>query len=341
MSMMTLIKRLAADGAEVDPVYVLYGSEVFLVEHVVNRIRELLSGGDTGEMNFEKLHGPETTIAHLIDLAREVPLFGGRRMILVGQAEDLKSDRHEFLLKYCDKPSKSTCLVFTAAALDTRKKPWNALKKKNLVYKATAMNEREIRGFLRSRVLRREKQLSPGAASALLSLVGSDLKALDDAIERLSLFVGQRKSIEQKDILQVVSDDRLRSVFEITDAIGEKDASKALSVLNRVLRQQERAIGINHLLARQMRQLLVCSTMRGASREKLASVLGLPPFIAGKIHKQSERYSAGDIEKALRIAADADLQLKSSPLSDEMILDRAVLELCMGTVQGQSRNRPY
>jgi len=334
MSILPLINRLAADDADVEPVYVLYGPEGFLVDHAVSRIRELLSGGDTGEMNFEKLRGPETTIAQVIDLAREVPLFGGRRMIVVGQAEDLRTDRHEFLVQYCDKPSKSNCLVFTATALDTRKKPWNALKKKNLVYKATSMNEREIRGFLRSRALRRKKQLSPGSASALLSLAGSDLKALDDALERLSLFVGQRKSIEPRDIMQVVSDDRLRSVFEITDAIGEKDASKALSVLSRVLRQQERAIGINHLLARQMRQLLVCSTMRGSSREKLASVLGLPPFIAGKIRKQSERYSPGDIEKALRIAADADLQLKSSPLSDEMILDRAVLELCMGKVQG-------
>ncbi len=185
-------------------------------------------------------------------------------------------------------------------------------------------------GFLSARAGRRQVTLEPAAARALVAFIGNDLQALDDAVERLSLYAGGAGTIREADVGAVVDDSRLRSVFDLTDAIGRRDAAAAMATLAKLFGQGEEGIPLNHLVARQMRQLLACAESPGLPADRLASVLGVPPFVSRKLAEQCRRFRAPELRRALRIAAETDRDLKSSRLPDQVILERAVLAMCFG-----------
>jgi len=329
MSALDVITRLSKEGGSVDPVYVLYGPETFLIDLLVERIRETLERMHENALSVESLSGDETTPAGVAEAARTMPLFTRAQLVLVRKADKLNVSKAEPLERYFDAPNPATCLVLLGPELNSRVKLWAAMGKRGWLHKAEPLSEGEIRPFLAARAHRRGVTIDPAAARALFAFLGNDLLALDDAMERISLFVGDRKNVTEKDVLEVVDDSRMRSVFELTDAIGRRDAATAMATLSRLLGQGENAISLNQLVARQMKQLLVCAENRGASPEKLASLAGVPLFVSRKLGDQSRKFSQEEIRKAIRIAAGTDLDLKSSRLPDEMILDRAVLEMCM------------
>ena len=97
--------------------------------------------------------------------------------------------------------------------------------------------------------------LSDAAADALSDALGADLAALCDALDRLSLYVGAGKSIAEEHVQACVAHVRIESVWSLVDAVGEKNARKALTSAASLLSDREPPLRILALVARQLRTL--------------------------------------------------------------------------------------
>src|SRR5262249_59899615 len=83
------------------------------------------------------------------------------------------------------------------------------------------------------------KQLGNQAASLLVELIGPEMGLLDQELVKLSIYVGNKKSIEPADVDTLVGNSRAESTFKIFDAIGEGRAAEALTLLDRLFDQGE------------------------------------------------------------------------------------------------------
>ncbi len=145
-----------------------------------------------------------------------------------------------------------------------------------------------------------------------------------------------RNRITLGDVETMVLAAKQRSLYELTDAISQKDRPRALALLHGLLNAsdggEDAAIGHLYMLARTFRQMLIISEKNVRDPRAIWAVLWqgfrMPPFAADDLIKQSRRYkSRRDLTRALRLVARADLELRSSPANKLLVLERLILDL--------------
>src|SRR5260370_31662865 len=103
-------------------------------------------------------------------------------------------------------------------------------------------------------------KVDQAAARELVDALGADMMLVSQELEKLLLYVGEKKRITLGDVETMVLAAKQRSLYELTDAISAKDKVKALAVLDAVLSTSDgddAAIGHLYMLARTFRQTMV------------------------------------------------------------------------------------
>jgi DNA polymerase III subunit delta len=179
------------------------------------------------------------------------------------------------------------------------------------------------------------------AARELVDALGSDMMLVANELEKLVLYVGDKKRITLGDVETMVLAAKQRSLYELTDAISAKDRARALEMMDAMLNTgdgDEAAIGHLYMLAKTFRQMLVILEKNVRDSRAIWQALWqgfrVPPFAADDIIKQARRYkSKREITRAIRLIARADLALRSNPPSKRLILENLVLDLASTPVE--------
>ena len=329
MPSLTEVTKRASNGS-LEPVYVLVGTERLLIERAVDAVRGAVDSMGAPGFNVEVFDGKGLDAARVVSAAQTLPMMADMRFVLLRHVDAMTPTEQTNLAEYLDDPSDSTCLVLTATKLDGRAKLVKAAKKKGYLVEAKPLRGRELREFIRAEAAAREHNIAPQAIEALLDAVGDDLAAIDDAMERLSLFVGASQRIDAEAVATCVTRIRVESIWSLVDAIGLKDRRKGIAAAQSLLDDREPPL---RLLAMVARQLRIVARMREALSEGLrpqeaAKRAGAPPFKAADLTESARRFTADSLGDAFALIAETDRALKGSKRPPDAILQAAVLELC-------------
>ncbi|MBS1822951.1 MAG: DNA polymerase III subunit delta [Acidobacteria bacterium] len=139
------------------------------------------------------------------------------------------------------------------------------------------------------------------------------------------------------DVETMVLAAKQRSLYELTDAISLRDRPRALALLHGLLNAsdggEDAAIGHLYMLARTFRQMMIILEKNVRDSRAIWQALWqgfrMPPFAADDLIRQARRYkSRRDLTRAIRLVARADIELRSSPVSKVLVLERLILDLC-------------
>ena len=178
-------------------------------------------------------------------------------------------------------------------------------------------------------------KIDADGARELVDALGGDMMMISNELEKLILYVGEKRRVTLGDVETMVLAAKQRSLYELTDAISNKDRVRALEVLDAILLSgegEEAAIGHIYMLAKTFRQMLVILERNVRDQRMLWAALWqgfrVPPFAADDIIKQARRYkNRRELTRAIRLVAKADLTLRSNPVSKRMVLERLVIDL--------------
>jgi DNA polymerase-3 subunit delta len=181
----------------------------------------------------------------------------------------------------------------------------------------------------------REVKIDPDAARELVDSLGGDMMMVSNELEKLILYVGEKKRVTLGDVETMVLAAKQRSLYELTDAISARERTRALEMLDAILSTgegEEAAIGHLYMLAKTFRQMLVILERNVRDQRMLWAALWqgfrVPPFAADDIIRQARRYkSRRELTRAIRLVAKADLALRSNPPSKRLVLEKLVLDL--------------
>ncbi len=319
----------AAEGS-LEPVYLLVGVERLLIERAVDAVRKAVDQSGTPGFNVDLFDGKGLEAASVISAAGTLPMMADRRFVLVRRVDAMTPTEQSNLAEYLTDPNDSTSLVLTADKLDGRGKLAKVAKKQGCLIDAKPMRGRELRAFIRAEATARGHNIAPRAIETLLDAVGDDLAAIDDAVERLSLFVGVGQRIDAEAVMKCVTRIRVESIWSLVDAIGLRDRRKGIAAAQSLLADREPPL---RLLAMVARQLRIVARMREALSEGLrpqeaAKRAGAPPFKASDLTTSARQFTADTLGEAFTLIARTDMALKSSKRPPDAVLQDAVLELC-------------
>lgn len=347
---MSRTKKKASEPAALAPVVLLWGDDLGAIHTALEDVRERVlrpNGRDTGmeAFNHERFDGPYTkTIAEVLTACGQLPVMAHRRLVELStpdefgkhvQGEDAASAMAA-LLEYVEAPSESTVLVVTTTGLRANSKLVKAVSKsaQASARRFEVPKDEDAAAELVETAKTRGIQIDRRAALALVKAVGGARAEVDAALERAAAYAGSAQVTVQH-VAAVVTDSREANVFALTDAVGQGDYRTALAVLSQLFATGEKDFGTGQrvfsMLLRQIRMVFGAKAAKG----DVASVLGVPPFIARKYEQQARRVGEDRLRAAYRGLARLDAEFKGgepgSKLAYEspyLVLQRWILDTC-------------
>jgi DNA polymerase-3 subunit delta len=190
--------------------------------------------------------------------------------------------------------------------------------------------DREIVSWIEGRVKARGLSLPRDAAQYLWQTIGNDLQKISNELEKIEIYMREKKAVTFDDVKAVVGDFREYSTFDLAAALGSKNREKALLILSRLLQEGEQPVGLLGSIAWNFRRLMRAKSMEaaGVGFEEIKRKLNVIFHQSALFQEQMRRFSVDELREAFDIMLSADKALKSSGFSGRLVLERMILKLC-------------
>lgn len=311
------------------PVYYLCGTDDLLIELEAARLTAAALKPGMEAFNYEAFDGKYATATQVLNAAYTLPAFSDRRVVVVKAAETIKAAEAAAYCDYFKDPSATTCLIFVSVGkADERAALVQAVKKAGYQKILNRMDDDRLAAWAINEANRQGKVLSEDASKLLITVTGTRLRDVKGELDKLILYVGEKTTLDEKEIEECCSDCREESGFALTDAISEKNVGKALAVFKKV--SDEEPLKLLGSIARQIRLLLKLKTHPKVriSPDELAKACGIPSFFLSNYTRSAARFTEAELITAVGRLRAADTDLKTGRTPQNIVLPRLIMELC-------------
>lgn len=306
-------------------IYLLYGEERYLRRQYRDRLKEAMGGTD-GDMNTHFYEGKGVPVGEIIDLAETMPFLAERRVIFIENSGLFKAGGEQ-LAEYLVSPNNTAYFVFTESEVDKRSKLYKTVKAGGLEVEFGEQDDNTLKRWAAGILKKEGKRISENTMQLFLTKTGADMENIHMELEKLICYCMDRDTVTDEDVEAVCSVRISNHIFDMINAIADKQRKKALTLYYDLLALKEPPMRILFLIGRQCNLLLQVKAMkaRGMDNKFIGSKTGLPPFIAGKYVTQAARFKSSDLKKALVRCVDAEEAVKKGRLNDIMSVEILIM----------------
>src|ERR1700689_2621684 len=344
------------ESRKLKPAYVLVGDEAFFRKRCRDALLEHLVAPDTRDFGLFEFDLAESSLNEVLDRARTPSLMAPFQVFFVrgvktlfGRSSNSNDEKIGAIEAYCKNPNPDALLVFVADHIsipaDARRMEMTDRDRYQKIredlgpfcgiVELSRVEEGEAVRWIGEYCVTQNVKIDADAARELVDALGGDMMMVSNELEKLILYVGEKKRVTLGDVETMVLAAKQRSLYELTDAISAKDRVRALEMLDAILTTgegDEAAIGHLYMLAKTFRQLLVILERNVRDQRMLWAALWkgfrVPPFAADDIIRQARRYkSKRELTRAIRLVAKTDLALRSNPPTKRFVLEKLILDL--------------
>lgn len=311
------------------PVYVLMGEEPYYPDMVCEAIVENALEEWERDFNETICYGSDVTAETVITAARRYPMMADRQLIVVKDAQLMKTV--EQLSVYLESPLDSTVLVllFRNATLDKRKSLYKSAAKQGIVLESNPVRDYEIARWISSYYSSRGLAIDYPAAQLLGEYAGTNLGAIVSETDKLLKSIPEGETrIRVEDIEKNVGISREFSIFELTRALSLKDARKALTLSAHIGNGAKFAMpaavsGLFMHFGRILKYEAFLMKNPRASEDERARVVGVYRSFLGEYDAAVRNYPVPKTMAIVSLLADYDLKSKGGAAQE--VPDSALL----------------
>lgn len=220
-------------AGEIAPVYYLMGAESYYIDRIANFLVESLLKPEERDFNLTTCFGADVTIDQVLMAAKAFPMGASYTVVWVKEAQNLAHiERLEFYLK---QPQPSSVIIFCHknGTLDRRMKIASAIEKAGVLYESKKLTDAQLPAFIREYVKRKKLTIGNDAAAMMAEFVGADLNRLAGELDKLAISLPAGESIISETLVKAhVGMSKDFSIFELQDALAEKNVLRANQIVN-------------------------------------------------------------------------------------------------------------
>ncbi|HRJ09477.1 MAG TPA: DNA polymerase III subunit delta [Prosthecobacter sp.] len=355
-------------------IHVVLGTDDARVKEAAMQIVRRLTPPDAGEFANEIIEGNADNAEHagricgqVIQALQTLPFFGGAKVVWLraanflgesqtGKAQD-SVEGFESILDVIEAGlGPEVRFVLSASSIDKRRTAWKRLGKlANIeIFDKPDTSKQGWEGPVLAHAQKIARSLGlvfeSGALELLVQMAGDDTRQLENEIEKLDLYLGERRRCGIRTVRGLVSQSRAGVLWDLGNAIGKRDLPRALSLLDVLLYQGQNAVGV--LLAAivpRVRSMLMARELaskhrvnRGNYNAFCTSLEALPPAVTAHIPRKKDgtgfnaypiflalaeaaSFTLDELEGALCSCLDANLKLVTTQLDNKVVLERLLV----------------
>ncbi len=291
--------------------YLLLGENDFLKEQLVKGIKDKII--KPGFENTDRLliYGKEVS-ADTISWLQSSPFGSKKKLLVIKDAEGLLKKIKKAIQSWLDGSSESSVLV-----LMSKKNGFKNIA--SCTYKKLYSDK--MFKWLKSFVRGKGFDIEAKAMALLQGVFGTELRSLSTEIEKLMSFIEPRKIITLKDVEEIESYEFMGSIFDLTDAIGERNVVKAEQSLELLFDLGEKPGKILWMIYWHLEKLLKL-------KENPFGLPGVNRFFLQKYKNQARLWEKQKIFTGFSSLFEADFMIKTGKAKSDFALREVIYKLC-------------
>jgi len=314
-----------------------------------------------------------TVIGKLREGLHTLPFFGGGKVVWLRDCNFLGEDRTasstavtEALAELAEELKtfawQNIRLLISAGKVDKRKVFFKTLDKlgSTEIFAAWSQEDKDwadrAQIAARDAVRQRDKDISGAALGELVIRAGGNARQLENEVEKLCVFTGERKKIELADVTTICAHNKTAKAFALGDALGDRDLPRLLKRLDEELWEtkfdkDKSEIGLLYGLITKVRAMLLLKEMlregwvkdtpdythfksqlervptEQMPTEKKFNPLALSPYVLYKALPQVKKYTSAELVRAMDVLLRCNQRLVSSGLDETLVLQQALVQI--------------
>jgi len=366
-------------GAKSNPLALVCGDDDFAVKQRAKQLFQQWSA-ELGGMDHETIEAAAgnggdalTVLGKLREALQTLPFFGGGKVVWLRDCNFLGEDRTassaavtgalaELAEELKTFSWQNIRLLISAGKVDKRKVFYKTLDKIATVENFSAWSPDDKDWADRADIAARDalrlraKDISETALGELINRAGANARQLENEIEKLCVFVGDRKKIELADVTTICARSKTAKAFALGDALGDRDLPRLLKRLDEELWEakfdkDKSEIGLLYGLIGKVRAMLLLKEMlregwlkeardynqfktqlAGVPADKLPAdkkfnPLALNPYVLYKALPQVKKYTSAELVRAMDVLLRCNQRLVSSGLDEALVLQQALVQI--------------
>ena len=282
--------------------YIVTGNDAYMRESVLKELLQSILPKEATEMDLDVYDSEVDQLEQVLSCAQTAPFFLSKRIVVLKRVEKLKQKSLESILTYLNNPAKHTSLVLVSDQIK-KTKIWQEIFKLVKTKNVEIPKAGNLALWIKKEFESHDKNVSQNVLQLFKEVTfGQDLLYLKTEIEKISLYVGNKKDVLKEDLENIIGQNYEEDVFSLVNAISMCDSRSALQKLEKLFTKKVKPHELIGLLGWHFRKKL--------SSKRLGSATGK------KIHK------------SLNLLLQTDLKLKTTAVDPVVSLETTILTLC-------------
>ena len=210
-------------------IYLLHGDEPYFIDTLVAWMEHHILTEDAQAFNQTVVYGKDVDYKAIIDEARQYPLMSDKRVIIVKEAQEMKTLKD--LSDYAKRPVPHTILILVHKhkTFDKRLALAKALSDQ-LVFESKKMYDNQLPAWILGYARSIQLGIDDKMAQILADYLGNDLSKIANELDKLALSQGRGVKISLEVIQDQIGISKEFNVFELQKALGEKNKAKSFLI---------------------------------------------------------------------------------------------------------------
>ena len=312
---------------------VLCGEDDFSIQQALVEIKLKLAV--TSSENWIEFKVPDVTPAQLMMSCSTVSLFGEKRNVIVRgliglfESNKIKLVNWHNLLALLQSLPDSVDLIFVDGKLKKSNPFLKQIKDIVSIKQYPVLKGSKLSDWVNNKIRHLGLDFRSGDIQFFLKRAGSNLWVLSNELEKLSIYTMGR-SVEKKDIVDLVSDQDDTVIFAIFDSIIKSDIARAFNIISALIQSGRSSTSIILTIHRQLRRVVIARDLlnSGIRQSQIGIILKLSEYPLKKTLEQLTSFSENDVRRWYSALHEIDSKIKGTNLSSLQALDHLISQLC-------------
>lgn len=343
------INDLKNEGA--GSLYLLYGSERFLLDKAVEELKSRVVNGFP-ELNLTIFEDDTLDFNDLANACNTLPFGSDRRLILVkdykgllskskksteGTDDELNDKEETNDFDFIFQLPNSTCLVFVNHGdVDGRKKLVKSINKTGRVYKFDKIDRNELIQWVKGHFKRAGKEIKPSVLEYFADNIGylnknsdANLYHVQNEIKKVLAYAKDDNIVTEEHLKRILKRNIDNDIFKLIDACWQKDVSKSLKIYNDLLLSGESSFGILAMISKGIKNLIQIKELRikGLNEKEISKTAQIHEFTVKLYLKHIDQMDFEILENAFNKCVNSEINIKTGRINERLSLEMLLTSL--------------
>jgi DNA polymerase III subunit delta len=305
------------------PVYFLCGDDSYLIDIAAAEIARAADKYIQSDFDKEAYRGgEEKNLSDILSSASAFPFSSDKKIITIKDFDKFRDKKN--LNEYIKSPPDFSVLliIHNGQISSAASEPYKSLVQKGYLFEAKELKGRNLIQWIIEYTKEKEKFIASENAQILVEIVGENRVILEDQINKMITFLGERREITQQEITALAAETKEYSIFDLQNALGKKNHSEALKYGLNLVEKGKEPVFILFMLTK---YFSVLSRMGELIQQNLNSAaaakeLGIAEWTYRDYVSARKLYSENQLEKIAKALLKADISVKTSSMDDKTLI---------------------